>query len=309
MQFMIRPHTRRGAIGGTLIAVAILLAACQLVLTPSPEPTPEGDDMSRAVTAVATDDHAATQLMYSLSEGEFAEVQEALRIIRASHDERFVPVLIELLRSAQIGLVPPHREYVETLGELSGQPFGQDWGTWVEWYGATDLVPPPGFTTWKGRMLSAIDPGFEEFLRDDLPSNIRVEEIAWGGVRVDGIPALDNPAMLSAADATYLANTDPVFGIAINGDARAYPLRILDWHEMANDVVGDVPVSLAYCTLCGAAIAYDGRSTNASGEPTTYDFGSSGFLFRSNKLMYDRQTRTLWNQLTGESSTGRIGGQ
>jgi hypothetical protein len=73
---------------------------------------------------------------------------------------------------------------------------------------------------------------------------------------------------------------------------------------MANDVVGGVPVSLAYCTLCGAGIAYDGRAADG----TTYTFGSSGFLFRSNKLMYDRQTRTLWNQLTGEPVLGPLVG-
>ncbi|MCI0875106.1 MAG: DUF3179 domain-containing protein, partial [Chloroflexi bacterium] len=105
--------------------------------------------------------------------------------------------------------------------------------------------------------------------------------------------------------ADYLLPEEPVFGVAINGDARAYPLRIMDWHEMANDVVGGVPMSLAYCTLCGAGIAFDGRASNEE----IYDFGSSGFLYRSNKLMYDRQTRTLWNQLTGEPVLGELVGQ
>jgi hypothetical protein len=119
---------------------------------------------------------------------------------------------------------------------------------------------------------------------------------------VDGIPALNNPAMIPASQADYLEPGEPVFGIALNGDARAYPLRIMDWHEMANDVVGGVPVSLAYCTLCGAGIAYDGRVADGR----TFTFGSSGFLFRSNKLMYDRQTFTLWNQLTGEPVLGEL---
>lgn len=108
--------------------------------------------------------------------------------------------------------------------------------------------------------------------------------------------------MLAADKATYLEPGDAVFGIALNGEARAYPLRILDWHEMAYDVVGGVPVSLAYCTLCGAAIAYNGQASDGS----TYTFGSSGFLYRSNKLMYDRQTDTLWNQLTGEPVLGQL---
>jgi hypothetical protein len=131
-----------------------------------------------------------------------------------------------------------------------------------------------------------------------------VEEIQWGGVVVDGIPALDNPTMIPATEGDYLEPGEPVFGIELNGDARAYPLRIMDWHEMANDVVGGVPISLAYCTLCGAGIAFDGRVTDGH----TYTFGSSGFLFRSNKLMYDRETNTLWNQLTGEPVLGELAG-
>jgi hypothetical protein len=74
----------------------------------------------------------------------------------------------------------------------------------------------------------------------------RVEEIVWGGVLVDGIPALDNPTMIEPAEATYLEPQERVFGVSLNGDTRAYPARFLDWHEMFNDVVGGEPVSLAY---------------------------------------------------------------
>ncbi|MHC4673613.1 MAG: DUF3179 domain-containing protein, partial [Planctomycetota bacterium] len=159
-----------------------------------------------------------------------------------------------------------------------------------------------GFTGWKGRLLSVIDPGFGRFLDDGWPARIRVEEILWGGVRVDGIPALNNPKMISKELAFYLQPNDPVFGISINNDARAYPLRIMDGHEMANDVVGGVPVSLAYCTLCGSGIAYEGRASDGK----IYTFGSSGLLYRSNKLMYDRQTRTLWTQFTGKPVLGKL---
>jgi hypothetical protein len=154
-------------------------------------------------------------------------------------------------------------------------------------------------------VLSQLDPGFGDFLRDDHPSRIRVEEIQWGGVPIDGIPPLESAPTLPGIDADYLLDDEPVFGVVVNCDARAYPLRIIDNHEMANDVIGGVPVSLAYCTLCGAAIAYDGRASDGN----EYDFGTSGFLYRSNKLMYDRQTRTLWNQLTGEPVLGELAGE
>jgi hypothetical protein len=247
-------------------------------------------------------DSEAGRLMADLLQGTPETQEAALRRIQGANDTRFIAVLIELLRAAQIGLIPSGRavENLRALEALSGQSFGFEWPDWVTWYGASDLTPPPGFTGWKGGLLSGIDPGFGEFLRDGLPSRIRVEEIQWGGVVVDGIPALDNPAMVVADKAGYLEPGDPVFGISVNEDSRAYPLRIMDWHEMANDVIGGVPVSLAYCTLCGAGIAYDGRGPD--GRP--YTFGSSGFLFRSNKLMYDRQTRSLWNQLTGEPVLG-----
>jgi hypothetical protein len=251
-------------------------------------------------------DEEAARSMEQLTTGSELGFQGANETILSAKDERFISVYIELFRANQLGLFR-HAELqtiIDSLEALSGQTFGDNWAAWIEWYGTTDLSPPPGFTGWKGQLLGQIDPGFAEFLQDDHPATIRVEEILWGGVLVDGIPALDNAAMIPAANADYLDPAEPVFGISINGDHRAYPLRILDWHEMANDVVGGVPVSLAYCTLCGAGIAYDGRASDGN----TYTFGSSGFLFRSNKLMYDRQTRTLWNQLTGEPVLGELVG-
>ncbi|MBV7336634.1 DUF3179 domain-containing protein [Chloroflexi bacterium TSY] len=295
-----------------IITIAVLFTSCQFSLSPpdnlviAEEVQSDNSDGSETFfVGEPLPDDEVTHLMQDLAFGSPFEREAALEIVVNAKDERFIAVFIELLRALQIGIVPADDAYIEALASLSGQPFGYQWDEWIEWYGATDLTPPPGFTTWKGRLLSVIDPGFAEFLNNDHPSDIRVEEIQWGGVRVDGIPALDHAPMIQAADADYLLGEEPVFGIEINGDARAYPLRILDWHEMANDTIDDVPVSLAYCTLCGAAIAYDGRASDG----VVYDFGSSGFLFRSNKLMYDRQTRTLWNQLTGKPVLGPLVGQ
>lgn len=283
--------------------IGLLLAACSAL----------GSDEQQEATASpiagnnsesSISNEEATQLMYVLSGPDILKAQDATDQVVAAKDERFVAVFIELIRGAQLNLLSPtrHSMFIVALENLSGQSFGADWPAWVEWYGGTELVPPEGFTGWKGILLSTIDIGFVDFLQDDFPSVIRVEEIQWGGVLIDGIPALDNPAMVGPEEAFYLVPEEPVFGIAINGEARAYPLRIMDWHEMANDVVGGVPFSLAYCTLCGAGIAFDGRAANGE----TYTFGSSGFLYRSNKLMYDRQSRTLWNQLTGQPVLGPL---
>ncbi len=132
---------------------------------------------------------------------------------------------------------------------------------------------------------------------------IRFEEITWGGVQFDGIPSLDNPELIAVQDAGYLLNDDLVFGVEINGDARAYPLRIMGWHEMFNDVIGGVPVALAYCTLCGAGILFE---TKPDTSQPAFVFGSSGLLYRSNKLMFDHQTNSLWNQFTGEPVSGSL---
>ena len=96
-------------------------------------------------------------------------------------------------------------------------------------------------------MLSQIDPRFAQFLRDaGETSRIDLSEVVWGGVIPDGIPDLRNPKTIPPSEAGYLAPSDRVFGVSINGESRAYPLRIVNAHEMANDVLGGEPISLAW---------------------------------------------------------------
>ena len=271
------------------------------VATPTASPTPEVDSSPIS-------DREAFNLMNAMSASPVdAPAYAALQRILAAGDQRFVAVLIDMLFARYgrfITVGPDIFEYGDALDQLTGQRIGSNYFGWLRWYGATDLVPPPGYVGWKGSVLANIDERFQVFLQDGHPSAIRVEEIVWGGVRVDGIPPLDLPTTVAPEEAIWLGPEEPVFGVFINGEARAYPLRIMDWHEMTNDIVGGVPLSLAYCTLCGAGIAYDGRAPNGE----TYTFGTSGFLYRSNKLMYDRVTRTLWNQFTGKPVLGSLVG-
>ncbi len=243
-------------------------------------------------------------LLGALKSRDPTTARSAVRQAGATGDPRFIAPLIELLRADDLDLVEGLRrdELVASLEALSGESQGDAWSAWVSWYAAHEHEPPPGFTGWKGQLLSRIDPAFGPLLATGMPSAIRVEEIVWGGVRYEGIPALADPTMIDAGAASYLRPGEPVFGIVVDGDARAYPLRILDWHEMANDTIGGVPIALAYCTLCGSGIAYDRRAPDG----TVYDFGSSGLLMRSNKLMVDRQTRTLWDQLSGRPVLGPL---
>ncbi len=190
------------------------------------------------------------------------------------------------------------------LTSLTGETGAKTWFDWMLWQEAhPEIIPHPSFARIKQEVLTTLDPAFERFIPLSPDATIRLEEVVWGGVPVDGIPALDTPEQIPAKQADYLILGELVFGIAINGDARAYPLRILDWHEMLNDVVGGVPVSLAYCTLCGSGILFDGRVPGIE-EPVT--FGTSGLLYRSNKLMYDRNTGSLWNQFTGKPVSGPL---
>lgn len=196
---------------------------------------------------------------------------------------------------------------MQAIGTLTGQSLA-GWHEAMLWQQAhPEVKPHASFRFFKAAVFMRIDPAFKRFVGGDLskPENmkIRLEEIAWGGVTVDGIPSLDNPRLIEAREATDLLPSDLVFGISINGDSRAYPLRIMGWHEMFNETIGGVPVALAYCTLCGAGILFE---TQVEGRDKPFIFGSSGFLYRSNKLMFDRETDSLWNQFTGEPVSGAL---
>jgi hypothetical protein len=242
-------------------------------------------------------------LYEALTDGDTAAEEAAIARIETHRDRRFVPVLLELVRAGQMGIAgrAGYNQRLVALERLTGQSLGGDWFAWAEWYAGTDFAPPPGFATWKGKLWSRIDPGFAELLRDERPARLRIEEIDWGGVPMEGIPALDEPPHVGADLVPWLGADEPVVGVAVGSAMRAYPLRILDWHELVNDTLGGVPFALVYCTLCGSAIAYDARQP---GEPLR--FATSGLLYRSNKLMLDRATRTLWNQLTGEPVLGPL---
>lgn len=131
------------------------------------------------------------------------------------------------------------------------------------------------------------------------------EDIISGGPPPDGIPPIDDPKFLAPGDATFLAEREPVLAVEIGGEAKAYPLQIMTWHEIVNDTIGGVPVSVTYCPLCNTGIAFE-RPT-IDGE--LLDFGTSGKLYNSNLVMYDRQTETYWAQATGQAIVGELVGE
>ncbi len=136
---------------------------------------------------------------------------------------------------------------------------------------------------------------------DFSKTSIDFKQVLSGGPPKDGIPSIDNPVFKPLAEAARLADMEPVIGLEINGDARAYPLRILTWHEIVNDVVGGLPVTVTYCPLCNAALVFERTVDNK-----VFDFGTTGKLRNSDLIMYDRQTESWWQQFTGEAIVGEM---
>lgn len=191
------------------------------------------------------------------------------------------------------------------LQKHSKKDFGFDFNAWYDFIWDKEPTYDANYYSFKAALHSIIDQRFiSYFLGRSDQSEIRLDEVRWGGVVQDGIPPLRNPAMIPAHQADYLEDDHIVFGISINGDARAYPRRILAWHELFTDEVGGTPVAGVYCTLCGTVILYQTEHNGIA-----YELGTSGFLYRSNKLMYDKKTQSLWNTLWGKPVIGPLVGK
>lgn len=198
-------------------------------------------------------------------------------------------------------------ELLRLLEKHTHKKFGYDINKWYDYIWSKEERLIDDYHVFKAYLHQNIDFHFKQYFlkrQDNTLRSIRLDEIRWGGVKQDGIPPLRHPKMIAANDAKYLQNNHIVFGIEVNGDYRAYPKRILAWHEMFIDNVGGIPVVGVYCTLCGTVILY---KTQHNG--THYNMGTSGFLYRSNKLMYDEKTQSLWNTLWGKPVVGPLVGK
>jgi len=128
-------------------------------------------------------------------------------------------------------------------------------------------------------------------------------EIVAGGPPPDGIPPIDDPRFLPADDVDFLDDDEPVLSLEVDGEARAYPIQVMIWHEIVNDTIADVPVTVTYCPLCNTAIAVDRRL-----DDRVLSFGTSGSLYRSSLVMYDRQTESLWSHFDRRAIAGVLTG-
>ncbi len=152
--------------------------------------------------------------------------------------------------------------------------------------------------------------------RDDLPSALRepdsdlfpepligLDDLISGGPPPDGIPPIDRPQFEEVGEVGWLGDDDPVLSLTVDGETRGYPVGIMTWHEIVNDEVAGQPVAVTYCPLCNSGVAF---LRTVDGE--RLDFGTSGMLYADNLVMYDRQTQSLWPQLTGLASVGAMTG-
>ena len=217
-------------------------------VAPTPQSTPAADATPTPSPAAPYDPTDAMYRVFPEIGLEKPHTEQALADVLRERDISQVPVLIEALR---FFFNQDKQELAaSTLRSLTGQHFDKrEWDKWMEWYGANrdSYRPPEGYAAWKANLLSFIDDGYIDLLADaEETARIDLTEVVWGGVPIDGIPDLRDPDVLSADAAGYLEPRDRVFGVSINGQRRAYPLRITNPHEMVNDVLGGEPIALAW---------------------------------------------------------------
>lgn len=295
-------------LGAIVLAVTIFIGTSADAVSDAEETMPT--EAAVSIAASQTVETRQTQLQRSHFEAlmrtrDEATIKTLIAEVEADWDTAYIPLLLET--ASYSAAFATERGIFRLLKLKTGQDIGYDEHDWYQWWWNQPAAQTSDYANFKANLYRQIDQRFERYFKDRQDGAlIRFDEVRWGGVVQDGIPPLRSPKMLRAADpdADYLGDDDVVFGIEINGDARAYPKRILAWHEMFVDTVGGVDIAGVYCTLCGTVIPY---KTKLNG--VNYTLGTSGFLYRSNKLMYDADTQSLWNTLLGQPVIGPLANQ
>jgi len=237
----------------------------------------------------------------------------ALAIVVASDDPRLAWLISDMMRFAS------SRSMTETLAEAAASllqidpPAQNHWEMITNHLIAWDIPAPPEYLKFKRAIFTSVVPGWDRiFVEGDIDWRL----VSWGGVLIDDrpygrtdrrcncIPAADDPEVSSAAEATWLNDDDIVFGIEVNGEARAYPRRIMEVREMVNDTLGGRDLGIPYCTLCGAAQAYFTDHLPAGVQRPI--LRTTGLLIRSNKVMYDVRTFSVFDTFLGRAVTGPL---
>lgn len=208
----------------------LIAAALALVLSPARAAEPPSD--------------AAYDLVRQLTSIQGGDRREAAAELLETRDPTLIPALVDaMFFTPKVA----RGEVVQVLKGLSGENPGDGYYDWVDFVGRRDdLKGRPGYMGFKVSLFSRIDPTYRKIFYPGAPSRIRLEEIVSGGVRLDGIPPLEDPPRVPASEARFLGKDEKVFGVSVNGVHHAYPHRFLSWHEMVNDMVGGEPITLGY---------------------------------------------------------------
>ena len=237
----------------------------------------------------------------------------AFDTIAGSQDPRLVWVITDMQRFAwrpefRAAITRVAANILDTTFE-SGLQRAEIINKMIAW----DMPAYPEYLAHKRGVFTNYIPGWEEIF---IEGDIAWQLVDWGGVNIDArpydttdevchcIPAIDNPEVSSTAEATWLKDEDIIFGVVINGDARAYPRRIMEVREMVNDTLGGRDLGIPYCTLCGAAQAYFTDQLPAGVKRPI--LRTSGLLIRSNKVMYDIETYSIFDTFLGNAVTGPL---
>ncbi|MEO1110948.1 MAG: DUF3179 domain-containing (seleno)protein [Pseudomonadota bacterium] len=237
----------------------------------------------------------------------------ALTEVADSKDPRLVWIISDLMRfTAGSQLSTALTEAASKLLQKK-IPVDNNWGVITDHLIAWDIPAPPDYLAVKRGIFTTIVPGWDRIF---VEGDIDWRHVSWGGVLIDNraydttdeicncIPAADNPEVSSAEDATWLKDDDIVFGVGVNGEYRAYPRRIMEVREMVNDTLGGRDLGIPYCTLCGAAQAY--FTDQLPGGVERPVLRTSGLLIRSNKVMYDVNTYSVFDTFLGKAVTGPL---
>ena len=283
-----------GRVRATILAVLTLLTGGALASQTSPHVP-----ITRFIEAASSDGQISAR---------------ALNEIRAGWRDAYTPLFIDLTsvmrpprrpgsHATPDDGTPVRRRLLQFLERQTGQRFGDDLDRWRGWVWSRPYEPHPDYAALKRAVYGELDPRMRAFFPDGVKSEIRLDQIDWGGVRVNGIPPLQAPKVVPASAASYLKDSNIVFGLFVNGEARAHPKRILAWHEMALDRVGGIDLTIVYCTLCGTVIPFESVTARKH-----FRFGTSGLLYQSNKLMFDEETNSLWSTFEGKPVVGSLVG-
>jgi hypothetical protein len=275
---------------------------------PDVEQTPLGPRIEAALSALAQ----------AALEGDLD--REALGVITATRDARLGWLISDYLRFASPDAAA---DFVDGFEGLTGVDPSKDpafaespWRSVTNHLIAWDLPAPPGYRERKAELFLAVEPAWAPFF-EDADSKIDWRLVSWGGVAIDArpagdpapcprgcIPALDDPALTPAGEGDWYPDDSTVFGVVAGGQAVAFPKNVMEVHELVNVTIGGRRLGIPYCTLCGSAQAYFLDSVPAGVEVPV--LRTSGLLSRSNKVMYDLRSSSVFDTFTGEALSGPL---